>query len=44
LDVLERHLIHRSEPKASLVLTRHRDQRRIEVGLRVELGSLGFAL
>lgn len=44
LDALERRLIHHPDPKASLMLTRHRDQRQVEVDLRVELGPLGSHL
>jgi ribosome-associated translation inhibitor RaiA len=44
LDALERRLIHHPEPTASLMLTRHRDQRQIEVDLRVQLGPLGSHL
>jgi ribosome-associated translation inhibitor RaiA len=44
LEALERRLIHHPEPTASLMLTRHRDQRQIEVDLRVELGPLGSHL
>lgn len=44
LDALERRLIHHPDPKASLMLTRHREQRQVEVDLRVELGPLGSHL
>jgi hypothetical protein len=44
LDVLERRLAHHPDPKAWLTLTRHRDQRQIEVDMRVELGPLASHL
>jgi ribosome-associated translation inhibitor RaiA len=44
LSALDRRLAHHPAPKAWLVLTRHREQRQIEVDLRVELGPLGSHL
>jgi ribosome-associated translation inhibitor RaiA len=44
LEAIGRRLIHHSEPKASVMLIRHADQRQIDVDLRVQLGSLGSHL
>jgi ribosome-associated translation inhibitor RaiA len=44
LDTLARRLVHRSEPIAVLALDQQRQQRRIRVDLRVELGPDGPTL
>jgi ribosome-associated translation inhibitor RaiA len=44
LDGLERRLVHRPEPTATLMLKRQPQARRIDVSLRVQLGPLGSHL
>jgi len=44
LDVLEQRLANHAEPTAVLVLTQHRDQRQIEVDLRVQVSPLASHL
>lgn len=44
LRTLERRLVARPEPHATVVLARHARQRRIDADLRIELGPLGPTL
>ena len=41
LDMLEKRLVHHPDPTAAVTLTRHHNQRVVEVDLRVQLGPLG---